>query len=108
MPDLCVPLTSPGTRSLPAMTARPIPPICDALAVGLCFSEQRFEAGLQVLSDGGVETVIHLAGLDQVVALAPGEIRPSHLLPASAKPAMVSVSRCAEVFLTQSFERPIG
>src|ERR1700760_1525509 len=73
MPDLCVPLTSPGTRSLPAMTARPIPPICDALAVGLCFSEQRFEAGLQVLSDGVVETVINLAGLDQVLPLAARE-----------------------------------
>ena len=31
---------------------------------------------------------------------------PSHLLPSSAKPAMVSVSRCAQVFLTQSLLRP--
>lgn len=55
-----------------------------------------------------VEAMVDLAGIDEILALAPAEIDAVPLLPSSANPAMVSVSRCAQVFLTQSLLRPFG
>jgi hypothetical protein len=42
----------------------------------------------------------------QIGQRAPATQMPSHLLPSSAKPAIVNVSRWAQVFLTQLLPRP--
>jgi hypothetical protein len=72
----------------------------------LAFADQRREPLSQLCGLGFVEAMVDLAGIDQVIALAPAEIDAVPFLPSSAKPAMVSVSRCAQVFLTQSSPRP--
>lgn len=46
----------------------------DPLGVGLCLPDQRLEALLQVGRGGLVETVVDLAGVDQVIALAAPEV----------------------------------
>src|SRR6476619_350047 len=70
----------------------------DALAVGLGLADQRCKASAKHLRARAVETVVDLARVKQILAFAT----------ASANPSMVSVSRCAHVFLAQSFDRLVG
>ena len=82
--------------------------VCDPLRVGLRLPDQRLQSLLQVSGGSLVEAVVDLARIDQIVALAPADIDAVPLLPSSAKPAMVSVSRCTQVFFTQSLCAPSG
>jgi hypothetical protein len=50
--------------------------------------------------------VVDLAGVDQVIALAAADIDAVRIVTVERKPAMVSFSRWAQVFLTQSRPRP--
>ena len=67
--------------------------VADALGIGLGLSDEGFKPLLQIGRRDLVETVVDFASIDQFVAFLP---------------AMVNVSRCAQVFLTQSFVRPVG
>ena len=80
----------------------------DPLREGLRLPDQRLQSLAQVRGGDLVEAVVDLAGVDEVAALAPADVEPIPLEPSSAKPAMVSVSRCAQVFFTQSLLRPVG
>ena len=81
----------------------------DPLRVRLRLPDQRLQSLLQVGGRGLVKAVVDLAGIDQIVTLEPADIDAVPLVPSSsAKPAMVRVSRCAQVFLTQSLLRPVG
>ena len=62
--------------------------------------------GSPILRRFGVKTVVDLAGIDQVVALAPAEIDAIEPVGLQAKPAIGSVSRWVQVFFTQSLPRP--
>jgi len=48
--------------------------------VGLRFPDQRFETGLQVLCRSTVETVVDLAGIDQLAAIEASQIKPVELV----------------------------
>lgn len=50
--------------------------------------------------------MVDLARIDKILAFLPADIQPVHFSPSSANPAMRNVSRCAQVTLTQSRERP--
>src|SRR6185312_12244505 len=52
----------------------PDAPVCDALGVGLCLTDQRLQPFLQVGRGSFVEAVVDLARVDQIVALAPAHI----------------------------------
>src|SRR5450631_4826377 len=52
----------------------PYSPMRDLLAVGLCLTDQWLEPRLQVLGRCAVKAVVDLARIDQLFALAPGEI----------------------------------
>ena len=80
----------------------------DALRVGLRPSDQRIQPRLQVRGRGLVETVVDLAGVDEIVALAATDVDAVPLALVECEAAMVSVSRCAQVFLTQLFPRPLA
>jgi hypothetical protein len=79
----------------------------DALREGLRLPDQRRQTLLQVGGRDLVEAMVDLSGVDQVVALAPGDVEPVPL-GAVEREAMVSVSRCAQVYLTRSLLRPVG
>ena len=80
----------------------------DPLREGLRLPDERLESLAQVGSRYLVESVVDLAGVHQFVAFAPADVEAVPFAPSSAKPAIVRVSRCAQVFLTQSLLRPVG
>ena len=82
--------------------------MCDPLRVRLRLPDQRLQSLLEVSGGSLVKAVVDLARIDQIVALAPADIDAVPLSSSSAKPAMVSVSRCTQVFFTQSLVRPFG
>jgi len=54
-------------------------------------------------------TMINLAGLDQIVALAPANVDGVPLVFHRVRSRRWSASpRCAQIFLTQSLVRPVG
>src|ERR1700722_9700066 len=77
----------------------------DLLGVGLLFADQRLEPGLQVWADAVSKPWSILPAYTRSRPLSRPINRPSNLLALSAKPAIASVSRCAQVFFTQSFVR---
>ena len=84
----------------------PDPLVRDPLAVGLGLADQRREALAKIRGRLLIEAVVNLAGVDEVAALAAADIDAVQSLPSSAKPAIGSVSRCAQVFFTQLLPRP--
>jgi hypothetical protein len=53
-----------------------------------------------------LEAVVDLAGVDEIRALEAAQVKPVELVFLEREAGVVSVSRCAQVFLTQSFPRP--
>lgn len=80
--------------------------MCDPLRVRLRLPDQRHQFLLEVSGGRLVKSVVELARIDQIVAVAAIDI---DAVPFSlVESAIVSVSRWMQVFFTQSPVRPFG
>ena len=64
----------------------PDSPVRDFLGIGLRFPNQWLEPGLQILRRCGVKAVVDFAGVDQLFALLPGEIKAVPLVAVEREP----------------------
>jgi hypothetical protein len=76
------------------------------LGVGLGLSDQRRQPLSQIGGGGLVEAVVDLAGVDQVLALAAADMEAVPVVAVEAAPAILSLSRWAQVFFTRLRLRP--
>jgi hypothetical protein len=78
----------------------------DALAVGLCFADPRGEPFAQLGGRLLVETVVDLAGVDHVAALAAADIDTVPVIAVQREPCDRKRLSLGEVFFTQLLPRP--
>ena len=70
------------------------------------FADQRRQPLTRIGSGYLVETVVHLAGVDQLFALSAADVDAVPVVAVQRKAGNVSASRWAHVFFTQSLPRP--
>jgi hypothetical protein len=80
--------------------------VCDPLGVGLRLADRWRQPLLQIGGGGLVEAVVDLAGVDQVLALAAADMEAVPVVAVEAAPAILSLSRWAQVFFTRLRLRP--
>src|SRR5450631_4663374 len=64
----------------------PDSPMGDFLRIGLRFPDQRLEPRLQILRRCGVKAVVDFTGVDQLLALLPGQIKAVPLVAVEREP----------------------